>query len=548
MIQKLLKNLDLLLIFAFSMLPLFSSFPYRVNIFLSWEGAYRMSQGQIPFEDFGTPLGGAYWLIPALFMKIFGPGMLSLIKAQVLINIMGGLAFRGILKELGAGKMSILLGTLVYALSYILMNFWPWYNHSVIIFQLVGFYFLLAGMNKAEVLPQKKQGNIFFILAGLFFTLSFLTKQDGGALGFLGATVLAMVHAFFTKKWKIPILLVSSFAATLIAYVYLTDADSFNYWFNRGQAPHSSRVSLMDISTEFLAGSQWIKFYLLLIVFLEIASSSSWKQWLQNKSRLIFFLFTLFILAEAAIFQVTSYTPPDNNIFYHSFAVAYLFYQFSSLLPALQKPTWKIATLFLVFLWWSPAYWKYIERILYRINPPEEIQRVSKTGENLINKNTYALSTKDSKGLDDQAWIFSDFPVFQGIYMPAETASGMQRLKKMFKDKGLSTQPSSSVKVLNMSELTPLAHELGFELERNPALPLWHHLGVGMFNKQAEIYEKRIQQGYYDCVIFEHIPNLNNFYPFRVRDQLLQVYEKVDSFTAPRRGDTQGSIEVFLKR
>jgi hypothetical protein len=76
---------------------------------------------------------------------------------------------------------------------------------------------------------------------------------------------------------------------------------------------------------------------------------------------------------------------------------------------------------------------------------------------------------------------------------------------------------------------------------------LWYHLGVAMFNKEAKMYEDRIISKQYDLVLFEYIPPLNNFYPFRVRDTLQNQYRKIDSFPAPRRGDTQGMIEVYVK-
>jgi len=39
---------------------------------------------------------------------------------------------------------------------------------------------------------------------------------------------------------------------------------------------------------------------------------------------MLFLLLTLGILTEALIFGITSYTPPDNNIFFHSFALVYI--------------------------------------------------------------------------------------------------------------------------------------------------------------------------------------------------------------------------------
>ena len=106
---------------------------------------------------------------------------------------------------------------------------------------------------------------------------------------------------------------------------------------------------------------------------------------------------------------------------------------------------------------------------------------------------------------------------------------------------------NKNLNVLNMSELTPLAEEIPYKLETGSTVPLWYHLGVAMFNKEAQVYEQRFRNKYYDLVLFEYIPSLNNFYPFRVRDSLQQHYRKIDSFPAPRRGDTQGMIEVYTK-
>src|SRR5919112_4000598 len=85
---------EIIIIVILACVPLFATFPYRVNIFLSWEGAYRLSQGQIPYRDFGMPLGYMFWVVPALFMKLFGTQLITLVKAQVLINIISGLASR----------------------------------------------------------------------------------------------------------------------------------------------------------------------------------------------------------------------------------------------------------------------------------------------------------------------------------------------------------------------------------------------------------------------------------------------------------------------
>src|ERR1700712_4179907 len=117
MMRNLSAKAEILIIVLLACIPLFIHLPYRVNIFLSWEGAYRMSQGQLPFRDFGIPLGGMFWVIPAFFFKIFGPKMVTLIKAQVLINILAGLSFRSILISLSVDRGTRLASVLLFCIS-----------------------------------------------------------------------------------------------------------------------------------------------------------------------------------------------------------------------------------------------------------------------------------------------------------------------------------------------------------------------------------------------------------------------------------------------
>jgi hypothetical protein len=136
--KKLLNSAEWLLILAVALAPVMASFPYRINIFLSWEGAYRLSQGQIPYKDFGMPVGYMYWVVPAVFFKIFGAQMITLIKAQAFLNILAGLSFRSIFKSLDIPTGIRFLSVAVFTLSYTFFNYWPWYNHTVIVYDKTG--------------------------------------------------------------------------------------------------------------------------------------------------------------------------------------------------------------------------------------------------------------------------------------------------------------------------------------------------------------------------------------------------------------------------
>jgi hypothetical protein len=524
---------EIAFIVVLALVPLFITFPYRVNIFLSWEGAYRMSEGQIPYKDFGMPLGYMYWVIPALFFKLFGAQLITQVKAQVFINILSGLAFRSILKSINVQPGIRLLSIMLYCISYSFFNFWPWYNHTVIVYEMIGLAFLLR-----YIFGTKKW--IWLSLAALFTFFSFFTKQDGGGLALLLSLALLGYHCFYEKKWQPFLIYAASYIAIAFAIIAPLTRYGFGYWFNHGQAPHTSRFSAFDILTDFFSGSQWIKFYVFIIVLLAFAHYKNWKAFLADKRSVLFLLLTLGILGEAAILQVTSYTPPDNNIFFHSFAFAFIL---SFLAGMLQLDFTRLKPLFIgifgLALWWSGVFWKYFQRLAEKVIPHTEAR--AGNGENVVNKKNYFISN-DPPDIPESEWTFSGLHAFDKVYMPRATVDGIKRL--------LATdlvRSNKHLRVLNMTELTPLAVEMPYDLETGPEIPLWYHLGVAMFNKEAKMYEARIAQKQYDLILFEYIPSLNNFYPFRVRDSLQVHYQKVDSFPAPRRGDTQGAIEVYIR-
>ncbi|MGZ4068395.1 MAG: hypothetical protein ACXVPE_16870 [Bacteroidia bacterium] len=525
--------LEILIICLLAIVPLFMSFPYRVNIFLSWEGAYRLSQGQIPFKDFGMPLGYMYWVVPAVFFKIFGTQMITLVKAQVFINIVSGFAFRSILKSLRVQPGVRLLSVLLYCISFSFFNFWPWYNHTVIVYEMVALAFLMR-----YVVSEKKSW-ILLSLSALFSFFSFFTKQDAGGLTCVLCIVLLAYYSLTERNWAPLLIYVVSLAAVAFAIITPLLRYNFSYWFNYGQTPHTARVSIFELVDEFLASSQWIKFYLVLIFLIVAAKYRNGRQIFKDVSSSNFLLLTLMILVEASVLQVTSYTPPDNNIFFHSFAIAYIL---SNLADLFHLDFYRLRNAItgggLIVLWWSGVFWKYFEQVTQ--NAFARLESQKPTTENIVNRHTYLVFPSEEIPMNE--WGYSKLKSFRRIYMPKACDEGIQRLLN-----NTVVKNNKNISVLNMTELTPLAVEMPFRLERGQDIPLWYHLGVGMFNKEAARYEEKIMRGYYDLVLFEYVPHLNNFYPFRVRDTLLNYYSRIDSFPAPRRGNTPGIIEVFVK-
>ena len=529
------------IILLIALAPVFASFPYRINIFLSWEGAYRMAEGQIPYRDFGMPVGYMYWVIPALFFKIFGVQMITLIKAQAFINILAGFAFRSIFRSLGINTAIRFCAVIVFCLSYTFFNYWPWYNHTVIVYELIALAFLF----KFLVAEKPNKGTYLYpVLAGAFVFFAFFTKQDGGGLALLVCLALLLYHSLVNKKWAGLLVFIAATVVTGLVVIVPLMKYNFGYWFNHGQPPHSSRISIVDILKEFFQGSQWIKFYLLVIALVVLTNPVKWKEQWKNQKYILFLLLTLGILAEAAIFQVTSYVPVDNNIFFHSFAFAFILYALANRIP-ISFDSWKpvVITIAGVFLWWSSVYWKYVERFVLK----PDVGSYTTTRHNgydyadVVNKNTFMIEL-DTTAIPLSEWRTPAIPVFQKILLPGPTVDGIERLMKL---------PEITKKdpiVLNMTELTPLAAAVPFKLESGPEYPLWFHKGVALFEKELNLFTGRIKNNYYDLVLYEYIPYLNNFNPYKVRETLMENYQKIDSFPAPRNPSAQAWVEVYRRK
>ena len=526
--DRTINRLQLGLIIIFSIIPLFVQLPFKINLFLAWEGAYRLSIGQVPYKDFYLPMGFGFWLIPGAFFKVFGPYMSTLIKAQVLINIIGALSFRAILRKLDVAPGKIFLSLLVFCISFVFINFWPWYNNTVFIFQLIAISFLLDHF----FAPSDRKKLIYLIPATFFLVLAVFTKQDGGALAVITASVMVAYTALVEKKLKW--ILWYGVMGFVWAFLFILPFLSFDflYWFNFGQSPHNSRVNLSDILKDIFEGSEWIKVYLLIIGFIVIARVQTTKGYFVNKKEFLFALFTFSILIQAMLVQVTSYIPHNVNVYFHSIAFAFIITAAFDL--RVNKPWIMITASILILFWWSADYWRYGQRIAERI-VPGAFSKQNSAGQ--VSKYSWFIpdSTTEVKKIN---WKMSGYRSFDNVMLPEETISGIDSIMK------LDIIRKKNLKVLNMSELTPLAYEIGYEPSRHE--PMWYHKNVSIFDKQIGEYCQRISGQEYDLVLFEVIPNLNQFYPEEVRNCLKEKYTLVHSFQAPRDNPTN-FIEVYVR-
>ena len=532
---------EYILIFGFCLFPMFMTFPYRINIFLSWEGAYRLYLGQIPYRDFGIPMGFGYWIIPAIFFKILGPSLITLVKAQAFINILSAFSFRSILRTLGVCPPVRALSILLFLISFSFVNFWPWYNHTVIVFELIGIAFVLKYIFRAT---QAKWPNLYLVLAAFFLFMSIFTKQDAGAFAFLIGLLLVVCNAVYEKKIKSVLWFLAFYILIAAAIIVPFIPYNIGYWINYGQPPHYDRLSFYDIFDIFFGKSEWIKFYLMIIVLILMYRFQDFKSTIQNKKLIIFSLLATGILVEAAVFQVTSYVPEYNNIFFHSFSIAYIF-SFSGLTEKInfKKCIPLSVTGVLILLWWSSRTWQYTNRIIGKYFPHSEAVDTSEVSLHTFIREEPGRTWNKSLTPYRSQWKFAPWTPFKKISMPVATIHGINKILEM----PIIAEHAKPLKVLNMTELTPLAAVIGFTPEIGADIPMWYHKNVAMYEKEIKAYDKKIKDNYYDLVLFEYIPILNNFYPFEIRDNLNQYYQRVNTFPAPRSAD-YGIIEVYVKK
>lgn len=523
-----ITTFEFALITLFSCLPLFLELPFRVNIFVTWEGAYRMYLGQLPFRDFGMPLGYGFWLIPYIFFKVFGPYLYSLVIAQFFINFVSLLAFRGILQLFGLRPVHTLLSVTVMCLSFVMVNFWPWYNNTVFVYELIGLYFIVRYL-------MKDQKIVWLGLGAFFIALTFLTKQDAGGLGLLVSLALLLGDLLLTRKIRTILLFTGLYAVSLAILILPFLSYDFSYWFNVGQSPHFSRINAYDFLSTFFEESLFIKFYIAAVLVIIVVRFPKLKNITEDRPFFLYALFTLGMLAQAMIIQVTSFSPPTTNYYFHSFAFAFLIFNAGRYL-ALERAWVFVVCLLLVFFWRSENYWKYSMKVMGKFLPAS----FSPPPSSVVSKNTWS-SKVDSTGGKPVEWSLSPYRAFKNIKLPVETIAGIERVKQLSVVKG-----NTALKCLNMSNLTPLAHELPYTPPAGENFPLWYHKGVAFFDRESNLLCKQIEDQAYDLVLFEVMPDVDNFFPYEVQKCLQRHYKKIDSFPSPT-GYPTDYIEIYIR-
>lgn len=520
-----------LLICLICCMPLFLTLQFRHGLFLTWEGSYRISLGQLPFIDFGVPFGVGAWLIPGFFMKIFGPEFSSLIYSQSFINLVFFLVFISTLRSLNVKEPVIYLSVLVLCLSYVIKNYWPYYNNTVIFYQFISHYFLI------KFLYRKTDKFVYGLIVGVAFFggLSFFTKQDIGATGLLISIILLLVDALYSKRYKYFLVFLSNVMIVGLVNVWPFLNHSFNYWFNYGQSPHHARLSMNDFLIDIFDGSEWLKLYVIVVVFILWQKYNTIKEFINDRAFVLKTLFLLGIILQASIIQVTSYEPETTHWYFHSIAVAFILSEVKIKFNYYLAPNFiLISTLFL--LWWSPFIWYYAKRYV--------IQNRTSTERNFVSKHTRAVPIEGLKK-ESERIVKSSIHTLNNIKLPLRTEEGLNNLINSINKR----YGNDEISVLNMSELTFLVNELNYKLPTGSTHPLWYHVGVCFFEREYEHFAIKIQSNAYDVIFFQEMDIAKDFFPNQLHSLIKQndSYELFDEISG-LFGTQFNRVQVYVKK
>lgn len=497
-------------------------FVYFRDYSITFEGAYRLFLGQVPYRDFGTPVGPVSFVIPAIFFHLFESNWTVFLLSQQFQNACLLILIYAILCKIGTRPFIKRAALFSFSFFYLLLLTHPWYNSTSLLILLTATLCALSS-DRSSVLA-----------AGLLSGLAVLTKQDFGLLALLIAGFLVSVVSLGsdlekilpglvslkdkTKRKAIAInllLFVISAVAVIIIFMLATDAEQFKYWFYYGQRP-SARRSIK-----------------LLGAFLGILGCvTALIAVMRNNFRLL--VASIFITA-ASVSGTTS-----GLGFTHYYFVAFL----PIIIDECLRLKFRLNFLVLPLVLFTSA--------CVMIKPAIDLYHVFESiakGKPEHYFFNYRKISMPMTGFPAELRAFS--PHTQA---PQQTIDAISELKRIATEKRATRVENLDLKILNLTELTPIYAELGVVPPKG--LPLWFHTKVSLFPRQIEQLNELLSGQEYDIILlqgthegltkpyknFLSILNVNLSYTL-----VREIQDSPANATSLCKPDCQGGIFVFAK-
>lgn len=517
--------------FCFSILIFIFSF--RKIIFfrdysIIFEGALRLSLGQIPFNDFGIPMGPISLIIPAIFFKLFGVNWSIFQLSQMLINALILVVYTNIIIRITNNKYIIFIFVIALSFYYLIFITHPWYNTTALLFYLLALFFSL------------QRSKLCWLISGLTASFCFFSKQDYGLICIFSIVLSNFIiysnymkfnkslsfhnYRYFLKKEIISssFMFLLGFFLLFICLILIWDlrSDVVLYWFNYGQEYQSKRTIPLDIiySTRF-----WLSIFCLYLAFL-------------NKSK--YLLVTSIIIFSSVVVGYTSgleFTSHFDIALYPGIIISlFPIHNFISIVNLIKTS----AIILIVF------------------SSIQNFVQVNNIYESIFLQKVEPPYFFNYRIVGDRISKYSGFlTAFNGSYLPQETISALEQLAT---DIHVQDHSEKNLKMLNISELTPLYAALSILPPKG--MPLWYDSNVILFNREVKKIESYIKNSEFDIILIQFTHHdINRDYNLLIKaaDENANYFQpSYSKFRSPAgaessciNGDCENArISVYVKR
>jgi len=436
---------------------------------ITFEGSYRLYLGQIPYKDFFSPVGPGAFIIPAVFFHAFSPNWNIFLASQQFINLLLILVLHLILVRLEVQFYIHCISLVVFTIFYLLFQTHPWYNTTATLLLFAGAWCSLS--------PRI----ISVICSGLFVGMAVLTKQDFGLLGLVISGLFIVLMCFspdsFQNQFRLDYdsmrataltalnkvaIYICSVVFVISTFVFLTDSETFLYWFNYGQPPHDSRLSMHWGMLKWLVAlAPGLFFKNLKLLFCSIIFTAALITRTTSGLEFTHFYYVAFV----PVFIDELFKIQRSRRYFFLLCVSILL--FFSLVVKIKHP---ITSAYYVF-----------EAMLS--NQPEH----------------FNFNYRDITG--PLAPFPDSFDAFSARALaPHATIATVSLLKQDIRTLSRSVN-TEGIRVLNMTELTPIYAELHALPPRN--IPLWFHSKITLFDDQIEQLNSLFKKDYYDLILIQ---------------------------------------------
>jgi hypothetical protein len=408
-----------------------------------YDGASRILSGEIPYQNFGLPVGPITFLLSAIFLKISGGYWESLYFAQYVFNCIVILCILGICNQLKVDFFTKIICCLSAVLFHLIFLTHPWYNSMAVVFLFLAQYLILGG------------GNLFQFLAGFSSALAILSKQDIGLM--LAISCLFEIYIFYDHdRFKNYFLFLIGFITVVIALFLTYSIDGPLYWINFGQHGGVSRNLFQNQPTALTFFGIFFTLYGLKLhkkIYLVSGLITSISSISINTSGLYF---THYYYIFPVILIATSLFKEKSKIRYAS-----LFLSIYLLVSPLKSDIYLIQN----FISNNPEHYLFNSRLMISSSNLSDMKKCSKK--------------------------------LRGVLSPVETCELINDIEYLI---AIGKLPKNG-SILNLSELRVLNTLISYKAPAGH--PLWYDEGITLYPRETLQLEAELNSGLFDLILFQ---------------------------------------------